>query len=138
MTNLFPAPLRALWLALLLPALLLPSGWQWRLCFCEAMTRGEGELSCCASEELASEERGCCSEDEGVEQERHDCSECFYVEAGNEDLASLTLTAIPHVAPPQVIAWREVSAARPRERALERLAVGRAPPCVGHSLPLRI
>jgi hypothetical protein len=147
-----PRALRAFVLALVLPALLAPSGWAWRLCFCDSMllgglvhrevaAPGEELDSCCQPKP---EKRSCCegelagaTQDE-PEQDPSDCNECRMFDAGNAGLASFAAPEVPTMAPPTVVAWVVAVDAAPTRapRALE--LVCRAPPGVGRLLPLRI
>ncbi|MFM7296432.1 MAG: hypothetical protein ACKO4Q_04320 [Planctomycetota bacterium] len=126
---------RALWLALLLPALIAPSGWQWRLCFCEQMSAAaSAERSCCEDE--APIEEGCCDEDPMTG--RHECGECHIVDAGVGALACFSAPSLP-LAPPAcallLVARTPVSATRPSGAYRAR---SHAPPGLRGHLPLRI
>ncbi len=129
------APLaRALWLALLLPALLAPSGWQWHVCFCEQMnTAASEERSCCEEEPL---EEGCCDEDPMTGG--HECGECHIVSAGVDALACFGVPSVPLALPSRVL----VIVARPHEREARptgvTIARSHAPPGLRGHLPLRI
>ncbi|MBM3989329.1 MAG: hypothetical protein FJ294_15400 [Planctomycetes bacterium] len=132
---------RTLWLALLAPALLAPSGWQWRLCFCEQMSAAAAaERSCCEEEEAPIEEgnveEGCCDEDPMTG--RHDCSGCHSVDAGVGALACFSAPSVP-LAPPFCALILEVRAPRNIDRA-NGAYIGRsqAPPGLRGRLPLRI
>ncbi|MCC7012947.1 MAG: hypothetical protein IT454_10325 [Planctomycetes bacterium] len=128
---------RALALALLLPALLAPSGWALRMCFCDAMTFGVGFEDLCCNPEPA---RGCCeSEDEPQERApaHHQCEECESFDVGNQGLQPTSAPHLPQVAPPIVIDW-----SAPRSELwcspTARRDFGRAPPGRVRALPLRI
>lgn len=125
---------RVLWLALLLPALLAPSGWQWRVCFCEQMSAAADEgRSCCEEEPL---EQGCCDEDPVTG--RHECGECHIVEAGVDALACFAAPSVPLAPPSRVL----VAAACTHEREARPtgaiVARSHAPPSLRGHLPLRI
>lgn len=133
---------RAALLALLLPALLAPSGWAWRLCFCEAMEWGLAAAtesdSCCRK----TVERDCCAPEEdpapGETPREHSCGECRQFEAGNDDLAVSSAPELPVIAPPVMVEWSTPRLADFRSEPLNRRAACRAPPGVGANLPLRI
>lgn len=133
--SLLPQFARALWLALLLPALLAPSGWQWRLCFCDAMSAAASEeRSCC--EEEAPVEQGCCDEDPMTG--RHECGGCHIVDADVGALACFAAPSVP-LAPPMRAFTLEV---RAHERTAcpsgAYVARSHAPPGLRGHLPLRI
>ena len=145
-----PHALRALVLAFVLPALLAPSGWAWRLCFCDSMLLGglvhrevaaDGEEldSCCQKKVV---ERSCCEEelaDEGEDTPAPaGCTECRMFDAGNLGLATFTTPEVPTMAPPVVVAWVIADAAVPVSAPCALDSACRAPPGVGRLLPLRI
>ena len=133
--SLLPQLARALWLALLLPALLAPSGWQWRLCFCDAMSGAASEeRSCC--EEEAPVEQGCCDEDPMTG--RHECGECHIVDAGVDALACFGAPSVPLAPPSRVLVL--VARAHEREARPTGVTIARshAPPGLRGHLPLRI
>jgi hypothetical protein len=113
-------------LVLALPALLAPSSWALRLCFCQAVE------TCCAPED----EPECCGDESGVEQ--GGCAACHSFEIGNSGVQNSTGPTLPEVAAPTIVDWvAACSLPLPRWTAPLR-GVGPAPPSVGASLPLRL
>ncbi len=144
--------LRALVLALVLPALLAPSGWAWRLCFCDSMLLGglvhreaaaEGEEldSCCRPKPA---QRSCCEQElageapDGPQQDPSGCDECRMFDAGNAGLATFAAPDVPTMAPPVVVAWVVAVDVAPMSAPRSLGFECRAPPGVGRLLPLRI
>jgi len=143
---------RALILALVLPALLIPSGWSARLCLCglgsvevaasccEAPpTAGEGFDSCCANERAQSDPRAPFA-GERSECERGECGDCCrLLESEGVELvfASPVQVAVPAATAAEL---DDVLPAAPRARGRIARAWSHslAPPRASSSLPLRI
>jgi hypothetical protein len=124
---------RALVLVLLLPALLAPSGWALRVCFCEAMAAAADEESCCTTQA-----HRCCEDEANPGNPgEHRCGECKWIRVGNaalqprsnSDTAVMALPAAVRSAPLIVRSYAPV--ARPICRSGE-------PPGRVRALPLRI
>ena len=136
--NVWTSIRRALMLALLLPALLVPSGWSLRVCFCAAMEAQAEAGSCCSARAAAS----CCDEETPAPQAGHHktCDACREFGADNRRLPPSLAAApdVPLAAPCAVPVWTPVVA--PLVATLEPLVLAHpaAPPDPLRSLPLRI
>jgi hypothetical protein len=121
---------RALALALLLPALLAPSGWAWHLCFCGAVEEAAG---CCREVAPPS----CCDPSERPAD--HDCGQCVALEAAHKGLPPAT--DAPSVDVPALAAapaWTAPPTASLAATVRLRAERGPAPPGRVTPLPLRI
>ncbi len=131
---------RALLLALLLPALLVPSGWSLRLCFCAAMSgqAATEQESCCSK--LAA--KSCCDAPSSTAAagEHRECRDCKRFGADNRALPP-TLATPPDV--PVVLAfeaprWTMPEAVEVLTCASSVVARAHAPPGIEPVPPLRI
>jgi hypothetical protein len=142
--------LRALLLALVLPALLVPSGWSAHVCLCGMFSGPLEAETCCVPEIRPEPERSCCSagaeERESLPTEGGSaCSHgdgancCRLVEAEHVELAWTAAESVklPLLAPEPVL---ELLPPLPQPlRRIERAAThSLAPPRASTPLPLRI
>ncbi len=149
--------IRALILALVLPALLVPSGWSARLCLCgwsaieqadaccetpraEAESADEGFESCCASKR-GDERAPIATERSGCAQDKSGCGDCCrLVESDSVDLVFANPVQV--ALPTAELAGEVVSTAEFEPRTLSRIARActhsLAPPRASTPLPLRI
>lgn len=138
--------IRALILALVLPALLVPSGWSAHLCLCGVISTASTD-SCCPSEQAELESLdACCSQGRsGVAAGATDCGQddcegcCRIVEADGVELvfASPTEIALPAAAL-ETLQEAPSTPPTPRGRALRACTHSLAPPRASSPLPLRI
>lgn len=145
--------LRALILALVLPALLVPSGWSAHWCWCEGLA-GAGANECCAPVDSGSaaleDAVSCCTgetvssrQDEHGNAKPHACGQsdcencCKTVDAGDYELvyAPDAVVKAPPPAPTPIVASALPEFA---PRAVYRVARSLAPPCASRLIPLRI
>jgi hypothetical protein len=126
---------RALSLALLLPALLAPSGWAWQVCFCEAVIAtfdGAADEGCCDGD--ATPEAASCCDVAGATSEGRcgECGDCRMFDAGNRAMQPSTAAPelpdatfpIAHLTSP----WPAASGALARAPLDALPARGLAPP----------
>lgn len=128
---------RALLLVLMLPALLAPSSWAMRVCFCDAMAWGLGLSSddCCRPSAPIS----CCELETNSDlADDHQCSECRTFEVGNSALQVTPTPSVPDVPLDVVVAWIVEPPRDVRTLCDAHCARGPAPPAITHILPLRI
>jgi len=139
--------LRALILALVLPALLVPSGWSARLCLCSALALAQEESCCEVAPAPAQDELSCCEREvASVPQEREcagdDCRKscCPVLEAGEVQLV-LEVGAGPTLSAPPAFDVALLSDVPPNAvhgRAWRACTHSLAPPRATSPLPLRI
>jgi hypothetical protein len=130
---------RALMLLLLLPALLVPSGWSLRVCFCAAMSGAAVEDDACCRKEAPP---NCCGE-ESPAQEQGDhstCSECRTIAAGDRNLPP-SLPTTPDVPPAiafELPTWSVPDASEAHVLPICSAVRVHAPPPLEATPPLRI
>lgn len=137
--------LRALILALVLPALLVPSGWSARLCLCTALASVQQE-SCCevapAPEELSCCEREAAPVPQEGECAGEDCRKscCPVLEAGEIQLVLKAEAGQALSAPAQIeiAVLSDVPPSALHGRAWRACTHSLAPPRATSPLPLRI
>ncbi len=147
--------IRALILALVLPALLAPSGWSTRLCLC-SWSASEATDTCCAAQQATPQSDdesfdSCCAkkrDDASVPVvtthpgcEQNGCGDCCPVlESGSVELvfASPVNVAVPAAAFSSELSSVDTFEPRAPGRALRACTHSLAPPRASTPLPLRI
>lgn len=139
--------LRALILALVLPALLVPSGWSARLCLCSALASAQAESCCEVAPAPAQEELSCCEREAAPVPQEGECagedcrkSCCPVLEAGEIQLVLKAEAGQALSAPAQVevAVLSDVPPSASHGRAWRACTHSLAPPRATSPLPLRI
>ena len=130
---------RALLLVLLLPALLAPSGWSLRVCFCMAVQGQAEDVAACCRVEI--EAPSCCDSLEQTAEGGDDCAACHSFEAAHHGLQPVAGNAAGELAPAmlELASWTAADSTSPSATtAAASVRRGQAPPGLATPLPLRI